>query len=161
MLAVIRIGPLLAALIFSASACGATTEQLLAQLNSARSLWAQRGPVSYSFVISDGCFCLSPAYNGPLLVTVRPGRPIRLVYIGRSTRKYAKGDRVTIETHLRTDIPQLFDWIEKAIRASPAAFFTLEYDSVDGHPVKVELDDPTWEDEQTIIAIESFRRHDG
>jgi hypothetical protein len=60
-------------------------------------------------------------------------------------------------SHLRTTIPLLFDRIEEALRRFPTANFLLEFDPVDGHPIRFSYDDPAIDDEEMAIVVEDFK----
>jgi hypothetical protein len=143
--------------ILSSTVFGASTEELLGDLKNARDKWAHNGSQHYQFTISDGCFCLHPAYVGPLQVTVRQNKILHLVYVGRPYGGYAYGHVVLIKTHLRTTVPELFDEIEKQVAHLPAANFSIQYDSTDGHPTRYEYDDPKIYDGQTSIELSAFK----
>jgi hypothetical protein len=51
----------------------------------------------------------------------------------------------------------LFDRIAEALRRFPAAKFELEFDPVDGHPMRFAYDDPLIDDDQTDLVIEDFK----
>jgi hypothetical protein len=131
--------------VFGALGAAPLSADLPEELAGARERWAERGSQHYSFWISNACFC-APANRGPLSVTVVDGA--------------VKASNVLEPfkvSSLRTTIPLLFDRIDEALRRFPTAKFQVEFDPVDGHPIRFSYDDPAIDDDQIAIAVEDFK----
>jgi hypothetical protein len=157
-LAVMRVFFLFVSSLVALSVHAATSDEWLSQLAEAKAKWSERGSDHYTFVITDGCFCLHPAYVGPLKVTVRKNRAEYPIYAGKSGRIYYKGKTVVMQTHLRTTIPDLFMLAENLLKdRHEDSSFRLEFDPNDGHPTRIYSEDPMLSDSQTDITVESFK----
>ena len=141
-----RFASLLAA-VFGILAAAAGSADFAGELASARERWAQHGSDHYRFTISDSCYC-GPAVRGPVTVTVVDGEV--------SLRRASYLDPPVVRSPLHITIPRLFDWINEALKRYPTANFRLDFDPVDGHPMRFEHDDPAVHDDQEVIVVEDF-----
>ncbi len=105
-------------------------------LAAARSRWRARGPASYRFTTTRGCFC-APGWTGPFRLTVRRGRAV----------KPPKG-AVDVATAAK-----LFTLVADGIRAEDHVL-AVTYDRRTGFPLRISLDPIEYavDDELTITA---------
>jgi hypothetical protein len=130
----------------------------LAHLRGHRMRWRAQGLLDYDITIRDtNCFCNFGPYYGPVRVSVRRGRISRTVYLGETRDGYRAGARLSIETHLKRTVDQLFDDAERVISSSDSqAWLRVEYDATYGFPTVIAFDRPDWEDEQSRVEVTDF-----
>jgi hypothetical protein len=136
---------------------GASQEDLLHDLDNARTSWAVYGSPDYQFTITTSCICTPLASLGPTQVTVKGGKVVRSVYIGSQRKGYTHGRRIPPDTKI-PNVPELFKKIEWEIstRPSKSGGFSVQYDISDGHPVRFQYDDTA--DDAFTIVLSNFRR---
>jgi hypothetical protein len=141
------------------TALGATREDLLRDLRNARSSWAEHGPTNYAFTMTTSCLCTSAPALGPVRITVTEGKAVRTVYIGPTRKGYTHGVLLAAETKM-TSVPELFKEIEFAIatRPSKSASFSVQYNIVDGHPMRYQYDDSGSDDSFNVVLSDFQRR---
>jgi hypothetical protein len=115
------------------------------QLTQARARWQALGSSSYTYELTQGCFCVLA--GRAILVTVENGTVANAEYVGT-------GDAVehTLIGYLPS-IPDLFDLIEDALNAN-AVSFAATYDELYGYPTRIEIDYSATaiDDERVILA---------
>ena len=121
------------------------------QLASARSLWAQRAPASYSITLRRGCECL-PESTGPATVTVSNGAiSVHYTSTGAAVPKaYAA---------VFPDVEGLFDLIETAQKNNYYKV-DVEYDSELGYPKLISIDiNKQMIDDEFGIYVQEFKSY--
>ena len=142
------------ALLAALSGCGggqSGTTPTATDLDSARQRWTQLGLTSYSYTMTQGCFCLP---EGPLLITVQGGMVVSAIDTGALGGQPVSAQRLA---QLLT-IDGFLDLVGRAQR--DAASVTVSFDPAQGFPVTLYID---WiaqvaDDEVSyrISAVEAF-----
>ena len=97
------------------------------RLNENRDKWHQWGSTTYTFTLSQSCFC---AITGPVRVVVSNGVVVTATQI-------SSGQAVDIR--FVSTIESLFDFIERGI-ANHSAVLDVTYDPARGYPVRIVSD---------------------
>jgi hypothetical protein len=99
---------------------------------SARAKWAERGPSSYSIIVSRSCECTSES-SAPAIVTVQNQAVESRVYV-------SSGEPVpAMYAGSYPDVSGMFAEIEEALAQHPAQV-TITYDDALGYPASVSID---------------------
>ncbi|HEY3487212.1 MAG TPA: DUF6174 domain-containing protein [Gammaproteobacteria bacterium] len=145
-------------LVWFAAVDAIAAPDLLAELGQAKAKWESYGTENYAFAISNKCFCTNPMEVGPLVIVVRGDKIQRTVYAGSPRDGYSYGQAVRRRTPLRITVPKLFQYIEKQLRIHNHSYFKIKYDATDGHPLRIEFDDPALKNEESLILVEKLQR---
>lgn len=143
-----RVSAILAVLIFSLTGCDNPFGPK-SDLESARDRWESRGPASYSYTVSRGCFCPMEAI-GPVTVVVKNG-------VVESRRYTETGVAVPDNyTAIFPNVEGLFAQIDNA-RKNKVDGLDTAFDNQYGFPTRINVDVKTeWADDEYAYTVKNF-----